>query len=136
MLGILTYAIVSLHSHSQDSSETRRTLYGKWKVCIDTQFSKSYSCDNPFTSYTIFPNGQYEEGREVLSGGVRFQVTGKWTLNDTSLIMLDDARHGYSMSSPHNYNIQFINKNLFYLRSISTMEMSGQVFYLYFKRID
>src|SRR5688572_32358145 len=71
ILSIAACAIIGLHSHAQDTSENRRALYGKWKVCIDTQFSKSYSCDNPYTSYTILPDGQYEEEREVLSGGVR-----------------------------------------------------------------
>ena len=57
ILSIAACAIIGLHSHAQDTSENRRALYGKWKVCIDTQFSKSYSCDNPYTSYTILPMG-------------------------------------------------------------------------------
>jgi len=80
-------------------------------------------------------DGQYEEERDVLSGGVRFQVTGKWTFKDSTLIMLDDAKYGYS-SSPHNYNIQFVEKNLFYARSLDTMEMPGQIIYVYFRRLD
>lgn len=106
---------------------------GKWALCYDTNFSKQYSCDKPFTVYEFQNDGSYI-GNEVICMDKKYKLTGHWKFENGNLTIYTNPDNCFKFSPLSYYNISFINRNLFYMKGISKVEDPGQVYYYYFKR--
>ncbi len=131
-LPVLFFVLLINQAHGQDTAAS--ILPGKWAICFDTTFSKSYSCNHPFSVYELFPGGYYRGG-EVVCQGKKYPVTGEWKFENGNLTLHGRSDSCYKHSPQVYYKIRFLGNDLFYMKGVSEAEDPGRPYYYYFKRV-
>ena len=133
MKSILTLLFILAAKFSFGQPDTATTLIGTWDVCISLD-TLDTNCAKPFTFFQLKPNGQFE-GPEFTCNDKKESVLGTWKYEKGSIYISSYEGTCFRMPNRGYYQIQFVNKDLFYTRGVSTVgENNGNPIFTVIRR--